>query len=264
MIPLGYNFCIAMYRHAIHLCSTLCFQGKRCRWLLPAGHLLHECLIPTAADLKSTFPASWTESSPGNPPPSQAWLDKFWSAVAVAKWTQLPKPFSDVKLVPLIGGCITTAAHCSTQPALTSSHLEVYEGEQEDVAKLLSHMGCLCISEPRADIVSNISADQEPITLALAAAASSKGISIQQLISEQRLSTEQFSLLCDLLASLELDLPAHHACRERVRAFLRQCTVHEDLNGNMLDLARQPDIRLLPSEAWEDIMPAVQACSPGP
>ena len=77
---------------------------------------------------------------------------------------------------------------------------------------------------------------------------------LQQLISEQHLGTDKYNRVCTILAHLEIP----QNCQQRVQAFLRQCTVFEDITGAKLDLARRRDIKVLPKPDWEQSMLAVQ------
>ena len=156
---------------------------------------------PSADDLARSLPVSWKDKGSDYPP--EDWLEAFWQ-LADARWNKLPDAFDDFSLVPLAGGVLTSAAACSKQPALTAAHLAHFKQDQESVASLLQRMGCLCISEPRAYMVSEMPSDQEPITFALADAAAKKHLALQQFISEQRLGSETFMSVCSVLARLDI------------------------------------------------------------
>lgn len=121
---------------------------------------------------------------------------------------------------------------------------------------MLSDLGCLCITEPQAEMACHLQPpiSQEAITLAISAAADRCGIPLQQLISEEHLGPDKFKSVCSILASLHVPI----VCQQYVRAFLRQCSIFEDITGARLDLAKRTDVKLLPMQEWEQHMLAVQ------
>ena len=226
------------------LCAVLCRLTDRSgNFLLQNGSM--NVQQPTWADLALTVPASW-ESHDGSAPPLE-WLDSFWDMAAAKQWTSMPGRLDSILLVPLVGDILTTADICSAQPVLKTSHLQHFGQEQEIVAELLSEVGCYCIKDPRADFVSShVGTLQEPITLALAAAATREGISLRQLISEQHLGTANFTSICDVLTKLNVG-----SCQQRVQEFLRSCALFEDISGAQLNISLHSDSKILPTEAWE-------------
>lgn len=211
--------------------------------------------VPTVEDVAGSFPVSWTTRRPNS-----EWLKSFWTVAAAADWQpKLPRVFDPFKLIPLVGRKWVTPAACRSRPTLTLEHLTRFGEEKDSVAQLLSELGCLCICEPKAYMLSQIPADQEPITLALAAAASRQGLPLHQLISEQHLGTDKFTLVCKILATLA---PPHTVSEQRVKDFVRCCTVFEDIAGAQLSLAQRSDIRLLPSAQWEESMADVAELFP--
>lgn len=198
---------------------------------------------PSIEDLADSLPTSWTgtvcqrDCGGDNPHPGEPWLASFWQMSSEQKWNGLPAYLTGFLLVPLSGNRLASAAFCTSQPALTSALLANACKFQPDAAQVLADIGCLCITEPQAEMVSTLSANQEPISLALQAAASKRGMPLQQLISEQHLGTDKYNRVCTILA--HLSIPQN--CEQRVQAFLRRCTVFEDITGAMLDLARRKE-----------------------
>lgn len=153
--------------------------------------------IPTVDDLANSLPSSWKDIDGALP--NQAWLDQFWTMVASHQWQQVPPALTAFHLVPLVGGNfqtlrpqrVLTATHLSSL-SLGSGSEQPAEAVSNTAAKVLTAVGCDCISEPRANMVSCIPASVEPITLALADVAH-KRMPIQQLVSLQHLGANTFA-----------------------------------------------------------------------
>ena len=209
---------------------------------------------PTCEDLAHTLPASW-KAHDGDPPPHE-WRESFWKMADEHYWDLVPKAFTRFYLVPLVGDQSITAASCNRQAVLTAAHLTHFGQEQQGIAELLAKAGCWCISDPRADIVSDLTfdLDVEPVTSALTAAASRKQMSLHQLVSEQHLGTATFTALRTLLTKLNIrSIP----CQAHVRSFLRKCALFEDINGAQLTPSRLSTAKILPSRAWEQTVAAL-------
>lgn len=213
---------------------------------------------PSFQDLADSLPTSWTGTicqrgcGGDNAHPGEAWLASFWQSAS--QWDTLPAPMRGFLLVPLTGDKLASAAFCASQPALTSAHLVWACRFLPDAALVLSDLGCLCITEPQAEMASTLPVNQEPISLAVSAAADKCGMPLPRLISEEHLGPDKYNSICTVLANLKVP----QKCQRRVQTFLRQCTVFEDITGARLDLARRTDIKVLPKLEWEQSMLAVQ------
>ena len=160
---------------------------------------------------------------------------------ALLKWKKMPEAFDCVYLVPMVGGDLyRPGSFLALHPDhLTSLQFNKHpqdptsSSSQHSVAQVLTAVGCLCISDPRAKI-SSIPPKQEPITAALEAAAHRKSIPLQQLISLQHLGPTIFQGVCDILAKLKMSDGDQHA-----RDVLRQCTVFEDTKGTPIALNKR-------------------------
>lgn len=158
----------------------------------------------------------------------------------------MPTPLACFFIVPLVGNCSATPDGCSKTVALTTAHLQYFGEEQQSVAELLAKLGCWCIADRHAEFVSNLSIAQEPVTLALAAAAAGQSIPLQQLISQQHLGAATFRDIRTLMTKLIVG-----TCQRRVQEFLRQCSLFEDINGKQLNLSQQSEVKALPTLEWE-------------
>lgn len=196
---------------------------------------------PTEADLASELPTSWGDVNGASP--DTEWLNKFWTMAANNQWTEVPPCFRSFYLVPMANGQLVSArrsyalstAHVRPPAASNQAQSDAAAAQQNSAAKLLSAVGCWCILDPRADMVSVIPADTEPITFALAVTAKRKDIPLQQLISEQHLGSNTFMGICGILAKLHV----HNKTQSGVQEVLRQCTVFEDISRAQLDLANR-------------------------
>ena len=218
---------------------------------------------PSIEDVANSLPASWRGtvtqrshtrdgSHPGN-----TWVESFWRMVSSQLWDHLPASLDDILLVPLTGNQLASPIHCKTRHALTCAHLREATSIQPDAAELLSQLGCLCISELWADLVSILPASTEPVTHALRAAASRRSTALHAQISEQHLGKANYSSVCQILTNIQN--PDH---QQQVEAFLRQCIVFEDLSGRRVKLASMCNAKLLPDEAWECSMASMQDLLP--
>ena len=142
--------------------------------------------------------------------------------------------------MPLAGGSLETL---SPKHVLTAAHLRsLSSGEESDqiakiinaAAEVLTAVGCGCISEPRANVVSSIPPEEEPITFALAALARKLSMPVQQLVSVQHLGADTYNSLCYILAKMDIRDTDRFA-----KTVLRQCTVYEDTNGTPVALDKQ-------------------------
>lgn len=195
--------------------------------------------VPTEADLANSLPPSWKTAA--GPKPDQHWQDSFWTMAVKLQWQQVPEPLTDVFLVPLAGGLLSTAARCRKAGALCTGHVPWPESSaarqatnKNPNAEVLAAIGCCCISDPRADIASPIVPDKEGVTFALTVTAASKSMPLQQLVSLQHLGADTFRGICEILAALDYD-----KCDASVQMTLKQCTVFEDITGARLDLANR-------------------------
>lgn len=192
--------------------------------------------VPEVADVVNSLPDSW-KSIVGPGPPKQ-WLDQFWATFAFLKWQKVPEAFDCVYLVRMVGGDLyrpgplfalhpdhLTPLQINNQPQHPTA-----SSSRHTVAGILTAVGCLCISDPRAKI-STIPSEREPITAALAAAARRKSMPLQQLISLKNLGPTNFQGMCDILPQLKMNKGGQHA-----RDVLRQCTVFEDTRGTPIAL----------------------------
>lgn len=216
---------------------------------------------PSLKDLADSLPISWAGTicqrgcGGDHEHPGEAWLASFWHTASQHQWETLPARLRGFLLVPLAGDKLASAAFCSSQPTLTSVHLARACRVQPDAALVLSDLGCMCITEPQAEIASTLPGRRvEPVTLALSAAAEKCSMPLQWLISEEHLGPDKYNSICLILANLK----PSPKCQQRVQTFLRQCTVFEDLTGARLDLAKRSDIKVLPKQKWEQSMLAVQ------
>lgn len=207
--------------------------------------------VPSVPALASRLPASWKGNTcqyaacGSGTAPRQEWLEGFWAVAVNQMWEQFPAVFGDFLLVPVAGEQLASARYCQAKAALTTVHLNprpssgregspAAAGNNDKAAELLSKVGCLCISDSRADMVCTIAPDREPITLAFSAAADGLGLPLQTLISVGHLGTDTFAGVCEILAKLD-----SKKCQQRVQGVLRQCTIFEDINDAQLDLARR-------------------------
>ncbi len=187
--------------------------------------------VPEVADVVNSLPDHW-KSIDGTCPPKQ-WLDQFWAMFALLKWKKMPEAFDCVYLVPMFGGDLYRpgsflALHPDhLTPLQTNKHPRdpSASSSQHSVAHVLTAVGCLCISDPRAKL-SSIPSNREPITTVLKAAAHRKSMPLQQLISLQHLGPTMFQGICDILAKLKMSDGDRHA-----QDVLRQCTIFEDTKG---------------------------------
>lgn len=207
-------------------CVTCRLKDQGGNFLLQNGSM--NVQQPTCEVLAQTLPASWKKTKV-----DLKWQESFWKMADAHHWSHMPKAFVRFYLVPLVELGWTNAASCNGQGVLTAAHLAHFGQEQQHTAELLAKVGCWCISDPRADIVSNLTLNSgsEPVTLALAAAASRKQMSLHQLVSEQHLGTATFTLLRILLTKLDI---SNIHCHAHVRTFLRKCALFEDVNGTQL------------------------------
>lgn len=195
--------------------------------------------VPTEADLANSLPASWKTAA--GPKPDKLWQSDFWTMAVKLHWQDVPAPLTDVFLVPLAGDLLSTVAKCRKAGALRTGHVPWPAGmaarqatHKNPNAEVLAAVGCVCISDKRADIVSPLAPDKEGVTSALTATAAMKSMPLQQLVSLQHLGADTFRGVCVILAALDRD-----KCDQRVQMTLKQCTGFEDINGAPVDLANR-------------------------
>ncbi len=217
-------------------CSCRCHLGGNAPFLLESTVM--NVRVPTVNDLANSLPSGWKDVDSASP--DQAWLDQFWATAARQQWQQVPPALTGFYLLPLVGGSLETL---SPKHVLTAAHLSSLSlgGESEQpaeaskaAAEVLTAVGCGCISEPRANIVSSIPPDEEPITFALAAVARKLSMPVQQLVSLQHLGANTFNGLCHILAKLDITDADRFA-----KTVLRQCTVYEDTKGTPVALHKR-------------------------
>lgn len=188
-----------------------------------------------------------------NSHPDSVWLASFWTLVTTS-WIWIPPAFSQYRLVPVsmpgnVGHCLASPAYCHLRSALKATHIR---GLPANSAAVLSELGCLCISESRADLASPISSAEEPITTALAALASHTGTQLKVLVSPTGHHSHLFPALRNILAN---HIVATAAQQYKVWSVLRQCTIFEHLPGAMIDVST--DFTIVPT-AWEQKLPELR------
>lgn len=196
--------------------------------------------VPTVIDLANSLPSGWKDID--GPSPNQAWLNQFWTMFTNHQWQEVPPALTAFYLVPLVGDKLQTllpkhllaTTHLSSLSSLSGGSEQPAEADSNTAAKVLTAVGCDCISEPRANIVSSISARLEPVMVALANVANTRIMRVQHLVSLQHLGASTFNGLCDILA--KLDIPEGD---QSARNVLRQCTVFEDIRGTPVALSKR-------------------------
>jgi hypothetical protein len=161
--PLPANFPAQVYTSRGHSfpdpdCLCRCRQGADAPFLLESG--LMNVHIPTVDDLANSLPSSWKDIDGALP--NQAWLDQFWTMVASHQWQQVPPALTAFYLVPLVGGNfqtlrpqrVLTATHLSSL-SLGSGSEQPAEAVSNTAAKVLTAVGCDCISEPHSQLHSS-------------------------------------------------------------------------------------------------------------
>ena len=158
-------------------------------------------------------------------------------------------------LVPIHGNRLASPAYCRRTAALSTLHMT---GLPPNAAQVLSAVGCLCITLSDANCASPIASTDTPITTALAAVSADAAVPLSQLVSPDRLGTDIFHQLRNLLAR---HVQTSEAQRRAVWAVLHQCCVFEDFFGAFTDLSLRPPgcrdhahhpLQLLPDAAWEE------------
>lgn len=212
--------------------------------------------IASFEDLAENLSVSWKGNicdygkHKGSLHPDDAWLDNFWAMVV--RTGKLPAELSSYMIVPVnMPGRsgkkrLASPDFCQQKCALSASHLKALPANSADV---LSAIGCLCILITEADCASPIAITDEPITAALAAAASCSKTPLNQLVSpDLRFKGSNFDTVRDFLAD---HVNATEAQQDKVWSILKQCTIFEDSHGTMIDLAQSTEFMLLPNAAWE-------------
>ena len=217
-------------------CPCRCRLGNNASFLLDSTVM--NVRVPAVDDVANSLPPGWKKGKSALP--DQAWLEQFWATAARQQWHPVPPALTGFYLLPLVGGKLDTL---SPKHVLTAAHLSslslgaASEQPAEAInaaAEVLTAVGCGCISEPRANIVSSIPADEEPITFALAAVARKLSMSVHQLVSLQHLGANTFTALCHILAKLHI-----RDTDRLVKTVLRQCTVYEDTTGTLVALDKR-------------------------
>ncbi len=211
---------------------------------------------PTLLDLANSLPAAWEQpicdcvDGSGIAHPGHTWLKRFW-AVTSRTWGAVPEELLHFALVPIHGNRLASPAYCRCTAALSTLHMI---GLPPNSAQVLSAVGCLCITLSEADCASPIASTDKPITTALAAVSADAAVPLSQLVSPDRLDTDVFHQLRNLLAR---HMQTSEAQREAVWAVLRQCCMFEDFTGAFTDLPLcwlriDSRLQILPNAAWEE------------
>ena len=211
---------------------------------------------PTLLDLANSLPAAWEQpicdciDDSGIAHPGHTWLKHFW-AVTSSDWDAIPEELLHFALVPIHGNRLASPAYCRCTAALSTHHMA---GLPPNSAQVLSAVGCLCITLSGAACASPVASTDNPITTALAAVSADAAVPLSQLVSPDRLGTDIFHQLRNLLAR---HMQASEAQRSAVWAVLRQCCIFEDFTGAFTDLPSSwlgidSALQLLPNAAWEE------------
>ena len=207
----------------------------------------------TAQDVASSVQQVLTCDNVGDREDALAIINRFWTMVP-AHWDMLAAAFTSQLLVPVhisTGSrqCnLVSFEQCKIKCALAPAHLPC---SAPDAAEVLSQVGCLCITDPRAACASPITADQEPITTALAAVAEADQVPLMDLVSPDRLSLATFKATQRILAGLTCT----QAQRKSVWEILKQCRILTDAAGSTVVHSKSSFI--LPHRRWEDHLPAL-------
>ncbi len=133
-------------------------------------------------------------------------------------------------MVPIYGNRLASPAYCRRTAALSTLHMT---GLPSNSAQVLSPVGCVCITLSEADCASPIASTDKPIITALAAVSADAAVPLCQLVSPDRLETDIFHQLRNLLAR---HMQTSEAQRGAAWAVLRQCYMFEDFSGAFTDL----------------------------
>ena len=202
-------------------------------------------------DLADILPNSWkgdvSDINSIDSPPQPGWLHDFWFLIK-RTWHQIPDELGGMScpfmIVPLIGNRLASPAHCCKAAALTTTHLESLPQTAE---QLLSAVGCLCIAEEAANIVSSIASGTIPIIAALEPFVADTAAPLHMRTSKNALGEQAFQQLRELLAN---HLPQSAEPNSTVAVVLKHCSIFETADDRMIDLA-STQAQLMPNHAWE-------------
>ena len=204
--------------------------------------------VPTMHDVAASLPSSWQKDvchiDRSSEHPSQAWLEQFWSLPSTQD-PGVPTCMQFIALVPVAGQRLASAVHCTQHQALRHSDLD---NLPQNAANTLCAIGCICITDERADCCSPIPSTSEPITAALDCTSRRLGIPLHQLLSQQRQGRPRFHDLREILADIQ---PSSNCSRAQAWSKIRQCPVFESTSGSMIALSGSQSWGLLPDAAWE-------------
>ena len=167
-----------------------------------------------------------------------------------ARAGSIPASLQSFAVVPIAGSRLASVEQCIQYQAVSQAHLNFLPSSAADV---LTAVGCICITEKRADSASPIFNRSEPLTEALNATARRLGLPLQQLLSQQRSGDTQFTKVRQLLAQWA-DIMYISANRQAWQT-LSQCPIYENIDGNMTAIpSNKSSWGLLPGESWEQHM----------
>ena len=214
--------------------------------------------VPTMSDLSRSLPTAWKDNicditgDSGVSHPSQAWLDIFWPLVK-RDLSQVPEELHAFAVVPITGNRLASVDYCTGYCVLG----------HEDLASLpitaaatLSAIGCLCLTDWRADGI-RLEAPRQSLATALKAASRRTGCSLPDLVTPARLGTATFGQARKLLGSA-----GSLGCNAPLWTILQQLPVFEDGSGGTSSPLPRGDIGLLPNAGWERQMAALSHLLP--
>ena len=127
--------------------------------------------------------------------------------------------------------------------------MEHLQGLPSSATDTLCAVGCICITEPRADCVSPILRRLDPLTTAIGAASSRLRLPLQQMLSQQRIGSITFAAVRELLADYVSSSSSNTSAAWQV---LQQCPIFEKVSGRMAALPEADSWCLLPNSTWEN------------
>ncbi|KAL3132915.1 hypothetical protein ABBQ38_006829 [Trebouxia sp. C0009 RCD-2024] len=211
--------------------------------LLESKHL--NVMVPTLDDLGPSLPPSWQHdvckknaASRGCHPTSE-WIERFWALIASTPGV-IPANLHSFALVPITRHQLASIQHCIKYQALSQAHLQSLPSY---ATRTLSSIGCVCMTDARADRVSPIDSRADPLITALVAALQCLGVAIPQMLSQ--LGNTHFRNARQLLADHVQSSPA-------TWSIIRQCHAFEDTTGRRVALDVNASYAILPCASWEE------------
>lgn len=212
--------------------------------LLESKHL--NVMVPTLDDLGPSLPPSWQHDmcercadSRGCHPTSE-WIEGFWALIASTPGV-IPANLESFALVPITGNQLASIQHCIKYQALSRAHVQSLPSY---ATSTLSSIGCICMTDARADRVS-IETMADPLTAALVAVSQCLGVPLPELLSQQRLGNTHFRNARQLLADHVLRSPA-------AWGVIRQCHVFEGATEQWVACDVNASYAILPCASWEE------------